>query len=89
MCTNCLFTKFAKNMSRTMSKISIETVVRANERTIRQNRNQYIRYGSATMSNKEVNVSVSVMGVVYSRTITTQQIKDSFNKALNIHVKKL
>ena len=76
-------------MSRTMSKISIETVVRANERTIRQNRNQYIRYGSATMSNKEVNVSVSVMGVVYSRTITTQQIKDSFNKALNIHVKKL
>lgn len=68
-----------------MSKISVDTVIRANKRTIQQSRCQQIRYSGGTLQTTELSISVSVMGVVHSRTITSKQIKDSFEKALNIH----
>ena len=76
-------------MSRIMSKISVETVIRANKRTIQQSRSNQIHYDEIVMRTSELNVSVSVMGVVHSRTISTQQIKESFEKAINLHVKEL
>lgn len=72
-----------------MSKISVNTVIRANKRTIQQSRSQQIQYSGIAMRPAELSISVSVKGVVHSRTITSKQIKDSFEKAINIHVKKL
>jgi hypothetical protein len=69
-----------------MSKISVSTVIRANERTIQQNRSKQIQYCSSSVQVAEMSVSVSaVTGVVHSRTITSKQIKESFGKAINIH----
>ena len=72
-----------------MSKISVSTVIRANKRTIQQNRSKQIQYCSSSVQVAEMSVSVSVSGVVHSRTITSKQIKESFGKAINIHAKKL
>ena len=72
-----------------MSKISVDTVIRANKRTIQQNRSQKIQYSGTAIRPVNLSVSVSVMGVVHSSTISSKQIKDSFGKAINIHVKKL
>lgn len=72
-----------------MSKISVSTIIRANKRTIQQNRSKQIQYCSSSVQVSEMSVSVSVTGVVHSRTITSKQIKESFRKAINIHAKKL
>ena len=73
-----------------MSKISVDTVIRANQRTIQQNRSKQIQYSSAFIQNiNELDVSVSVMGVVHSKKITSKKIKDSFKEALDIHAKKV
>ena len=72
-----------------MSKISVNTVIRANKRTIQQNRSKQIQYCSSSVRVAEMSVSVSVTGVIHSRTITSQQIKESFRKAINIHAKEL
>lgn len=76
-------------MSRSMCEISIDTVIRANKRTIQQNRSQQIRFSHPILKTSELSVSVSVMGVIHSRTISTQEIKDSFSKAINSYAKKL
>ncbi len=76
-------------MTRTMCKISVDTVIRANKRTIQQSRSNQINYGEVIMQTSELNISVSVMGVIHSRTISTKQIRESFEKAINLHVKKL
>lgn len=76
-------------MTRTMCKISVDTVIRANKRTIQQSRSQQIHYGEVILHTSELSVSVSVMGVIHTRTISTKHIKESFEKAMNLHVKKL
>lgn len=73
-----------------MCKISIDTVIRANKRTISQNKNKvFCVSGKSVTPQKTFNVSVSVMGKVYTQNISAKQIKDSFGKAVNIHAKKL
>lgn len=62
-----------------MTKISIDTVRRANQRTIMQVKDKtWPRIGT---SGATFDVSVSVMGKVYTQTITTDQIKNAFSKA--------
>ena len=75
-------------MKRTMCNISVETVIRANKRTIHQIQilPMIHKWGNHT---EELDISVSVRGVLYTRSISTQQIKSSFRKAINIHAKKL
>ena len=51
-------------MTRTMCKISVDTVIRANKRTIQQSRSQQIHYGEVILHTSELSVSVSVMGVI-------------------------
>lgn len=72
-----------------MCKISIDTVIRANKRTISQNKSKQFCISKPVTPQKTFSVSVSVMGKVCTRNISAKQIKDSFGKALNIHVKKL
>ena len=72
-----------------MSKFSVGTIIRANKRTIQQNRNNQIQYSCVAVRTEEISISVSVSGIVHSRTITSEQIKESFRKAINVHVKKL
>jgi hypothetical protein len=72
-----------------MSKISVNTVIRANNRTIQQYRSKQIQDCSSSVQIEEMSVSVSVMGVVHSQTITLKEIKESFKRSINIHVKKL
>lgn len=73
-----------------MCRISIDTVIRANKRTISQNKNKkFCAIGKSVTPQETFNVSVSVMGKVCTRNISVKQIKDSFGKALNIHAKKL
>lgn len=73
-----------------MCKISIDTVIRANKRTISQNKNkQFCVIGKSVTPQETFNVSASVMGKLCTQSISAKQIKDSFGKALTIHVKKL
>lgn len=67
-----------------MCKISIDTVRRANRKTIMQVGNQKAYSGTAT-SKSSFNVSVSVMGEVYGQNISASQIKSSFSKAIENH----
>lgn len=81
---------FADQRRLSMCRISIDTVIRANKRTISQNKNKaFCVIGKSVTPQKTFNVSVSVMGKVCTRDISAKQIKDSFGKALNIHAKKL
>lgn len=73
-----------------MCKISIETVIRANKRTISQNRYKQFGITGAPVAPREVfNVSVSARGRMFTQSISAKQIKESFGKAIDIHVKKL
>lgn len=73
-----------------MCKISIDTVVRANRRTISQSRSNPMCAVVKPVSPKNsFDVSVSVMGRVCTRNISAEKIKSSFGKALESHAKKL
>lgn len=65
-----------------MCKISIDTVRRANKRTIMQVGNRRT-YSGETISKKSFDVSVSVMGKVYGQKISASQIKSSFSQAVS------
>jgi hypothetical protein len=67
-----------------MCKISIDTVRRANKKTIMQIGNSRAYSGRISPRNT-FDVSVSVMGKVYSQSISAKQIKSSFCKALENH----
>lgn len=67
-----------------MCKISIDTVRRANKKTIMQIGNSSINSGR-TSPRSTFDVSVSVMGKIYSQSISAKQIKSSFCKALENH----
>ncbi len=67
-----------------MYKITIDTVRRANRKTIMQVGNQKAYSGNAT-SGSSFDVSISVMGKVYGQRITANQIKSSFSKAIENH----
>lgn len=68
-----------------MCKISIDTVRRANKKTIMQIGNKKA-YSGTVNPRTSFNVSVSVMGKVYGQSISASQIKSSFSKAINNHV---
>lgn len=68
-----------------MCKISIDTVRRANKKTIMQIENKKA-YSGTVNPRTSFNVSVSVMGKVYGQRISASQIKSSFSKAVNNHV---
>ena len=67
-----------------MCKISIDTVRRANKKTLMHIGNSSINSGR-TSPRSTFDVSVSVMGKVYSQSISAKQIKSSFSKALENH----
>lgn len=67
-----------------MCRISIDTVRRANKKTIMQIGNSNA-YSWRTSSRSTFDVSVSVMGKIYSQSISAKQIKSSFSKALENH----
>lgn len=65
-----------------MCKISIDTVRRANNRTMMQvDKNCDVSLGRA--SKDCFDVSVSVMGQTYGKSLSSAQIRNSFNKALD------
>ena len=67
-----------------MCRISIDTVRRANKKTIMQIGNSNA-YSWRTYPRSTFDVSVSVMGKIYSQSISAKQIKSSFSKALENH----
>ena len=67
-----------------MCRIPIDTVRRANKKTIIQIGNSNA-YSGRTSPRSTFDVSVSVMGKVYSQSISAKQIKNSFSKALENH----
>lgn len=67
-----------------MCRISIDTVRRANKKTIMQIGNSNA-YSWRTSPRSTFDVSISVMGKIYSQSISTKQIKNSFSKALENH----
>lgn len=65
-----------------MTKISIDTVRRANQRAIMLMRDKtWPRTGT---SGATFDVSVSVMGKVFTQSITTDQIKNAYSKAIGL-----
>lgn len=68
-----------------MCRISIDTVRRANSRTMMQVGRSF-SYGQSPKSG--FNVSVSVMGKTYAKRVSQTQIRSSFNKALS-HAEKV
>ena len=67
-----------------MCRISVDTVRRANKKTIMQIGNSNA-YSGRTSPRSTFDVSVSVMGKVYGQSISAKQIKNSFSKALENH----
>lgn len=65
-----------------MCKISIDTVRRANNRTmIQMDKKQADNIGNT--QEKGIGISVSFIGRTFSKKLSSSKIKDSFNKALN------
>lgn len=69
-------------MKYNMCKISIDTVRRANNKTIMQVGGKQVFSGGRTSKNG-FDVSVSVMGRTYGKSLSSSQIRSSFSKALN------
>lgn len=68
-----------------MCNISIDTVRRANKKTIMQVGSERA-YSGVTTPKKSFDVSVSVLGKVYGQKISVNEIKNSFNKAMKDYV---
>lgn len=68
-----------------MCKISIDTVRRANKRTIMQVGSKKA-YSGSTIPNESFDISVSVMGKMYGQKISASEIKSSFDKAMKNYV---
>lgn len=63
-----------------MSKFSIETIRRANEKTMMQiSKREYFSCGKGLCDG--FNVSVSLMGTTYAQSLSSSQIRNSFKKA--------
>lgn len=69
-----------------MCKVSMETVRRANQRTINQFRER--RGNFKGVSADTFHVSVAVGGKVIEKSITAAQVKASFGKAMNMYYGK-
>lgn len=63
-----------------MCRISVDTIIRANRRTIEHTRSEGFRVRSCTR--ESINVSVSVAGKVFRQEITRNQLKESFKRAM-------
>lgn len=72
-----------------MCTISLDTVVRANRRTILQSKKDSIRFSSSPFVKNGFEVSVSVMGKLCSQNIPAKKIKESFEKAINLYAKEI
>lgn len=70
-----------------MCNISIGTVIRANKRTIEQNRNPQIVSADMPISGKGLSIPVSFRGVTSSRVISIEEIKSFFGDAINTYIK--
>lgn len=68
-----------------MCRISIDTVRRANDRTMVQVGKNFSGGQSPKMG---FDVSVSMLGKTYAKRVSQNQIRSSFNKALS-HVEKV
>ena len=68
-----------------MCRISIDTVRRANSRTMVQVGRNFSGGQSPKMG---FNVSVSVLGKTYAKSVSQSQIRSSFNKAIS-HAEKV
>lgn len=66
-----------------MCGISIDTVRRANQKTMMQMRDRKLGSNGNTASKKSIDVSVSVSGRMCVREISAEKIKSSFGRALN------
>ena len=71
-----------------MCKITFDTVYRANQRTMSQAKDIH-RVLSTVASHDKLNVSVSVYGKVLRQNISTEKIKESFERALHYYGKEV
>lgn len=62
-----------------MCQISRETVIRANRRMIEH---KPVRGGSSVTSDGSFRVSVAANGKIYRQTITREQVREAYGKAL-------
>ena len=62
-----------------MCQISRETVIRANRRMIER---KSVRGGSSVTSDGSFRVSVAANGKIYRQTITREQVREAYGKAL-------
>lgn len=72
-----------------MCRISLDTVARANRRTILQSKDRKSGKNLHSLNGGSFMVSVAIMGKVCSQNITAEQIKRSFSKALKLYGQKV
>lgn len=73
-----------------MCGISIDTVRRANQKTMMQMRDRQLGTNGNRTMRTSFDVSVSVLGKVCSREISNDKIKESFSQALKLgYAKKI